>query len=71
MAFIFSDFQSLTRDLPPLVGESLDESDLNGTESGNLTAPDNPLVTISRLSRLVCGRNISGNPFSSGGQANR
>ena len=72
MAFIFSDFQSLTRDLPPLVGDlSLAESDLNGTESGNLTAPDNPLVTISQLSRLVCGRNISGNPFSSGGQANR
>lgn len=72
---IFSDFQSLTRDFQPLVGElSIDESEpgLNATErSSNLTAPDTPLVTISQLSRLVCGRNISGNPFSSGGQANR
>ena len=72
---MFSDFQSLTNDFEPLVGDlSLDESgqDLNATErSDNVTAPDNPLVTISQLSRLVCGRNISGNPFSSGGQANR
>ena len=71
----FSDFQTLTSDFEPLVGDlSLDESgqDLNATErSDNVTAPDNPLVTISQLSRLVCGRNISGNPFSSGGQANR
>ena len=74
MNFIFSDFQSLTSDFPPLVRDlSLDESelDINDTDSGNLTAPDTPLVTISQLSRLVCGRNISGNPFGSGGQANR
>ena len=75
MTFIFRDFQSMTSDFQPLVGDlSPDGSELNlnGTErSSNLTAPDNPLVTISTLSRLVCGRNISGNPFSSGGQANR
>ena len=74
-SLFFSDIQSLASDFQPFVGDlSLDESelDLNGTErSSNLTAPDNPLVTISQLSRLVCGRNISGNPFSSGGQANR
>ena len=50
----------------------MEELELNDTGSGsNMTAPDTPLLTMSRLSRLVCGRNISGNPFSSGGPANR
>merc|ERR1719445_674378 len=43
---ILGDFQSLTSDFPPLVRDpSLDEGelDLNDTENGNITTPDNPL----------------------------
>ena len=44
----------------------------NSTEEGDLVDQSkDAFAMFGSVSRLVCGRNISGSPFTSGGQANR
>ena len=44
----------------------------NSTEADGLVSQSlGTYAMFGSVSRLVCGRNISGSPFTSGGQANR
>ena len=61
---VLSDLQELTENIPTFSAPPL-------TMDTNSTGNDTTLAMVSQLSSLVCGRNITGNPFSSGGQAMR
>ena len=63
---VLSDLQELTENIPSFTAPSM-TMDSNSTSNDT----DTTLAMVSRLSSLVCGRNITGNPFSSGGQAMR
>ena len=65
---ILRDIRSLTNNIP----SSFPSPGAASFDVNNATNSSDPTLTlVSRVSSLVCGRNISGNPFSSGGQAMR
>ena len=70
---MYSDFQKIGNRFPSFLQISEDSTNQpNTTKNGTDEKPsDTALKMASQLFQLTCGRNFSGNPFSSGGAASR
>ena len=75
ITFTFSDLQDFASEVGSIqqtgdLVNSTEDTQNNQTNSTKDSLEDS-LLTIQRLSKLVCGRNVSGNTFATGGSATR
>ena len=71
----YSDLQELATEVSSIqeirnVVNSTEDATQNDTNSTKDSLEDS-LVMVQRLSKLFCGRNVSGNTFATGGSATR